>query len=166
MLEDALSDHFPIMIKLDINKKAKITSKLKIIFCRDIDRIVTSELEDALQEYDWSTLYNMSDPNEAVSLIVKNVEAALDKVAPLKPITFRPDKPKLSLRQDTLDAMSLRDAARKSGNRSNFKALCNKVTRLVKRDLFKEESRAQKGLAGSKNNPWSRKRCKSPIMHK
>jgi hypothetical protein len=30
--------------------------------------------------------------------------------------------------------MSLRDAARKSGNRSNFKALRNKVTRLVKRD--------------------------------
>ena len=134
VLEDALSDHFPILIKLDINKKAKITSKLKTIFRRDIDRIVTSELEDALQEYDWSTLYNMSDPNEAVSLIVKNVEAALDKVAPLKPITFRPDKPKLSLRQDTLDAMSLRDAARKSGNRSNFKALRNKVTRLVKRD--------------------------------
>ena len=107
---------------------------MKTIFRRDLDRIVTSELEDALQEYDWSSLYNMSDPNEAVSLIVKNVEAALDKVAPLKPITFRPDKPKLSLRQDTLDAMSLRDAARKSGNRSNFKALRNKVTRLVKRD--------------------------------
>jgi hypothetical protein len=134
VLEDALSDHFPIMIKLDINKKAKITSKLKTIFRRDIDRIVTSELEDALQEHNWSSLYNMSDPNEAVSLIVSNVEAALDKVAPLKPITFRPDKPKLSLRQDTLDAMFLRDAARKSGNRSNFKALRNKVTRLVKRD--------------------------------
>ena len=42
VLEDALSDHFPIMIKLDINKKAKITSKLKTIFRHDIDRIVTS----------------------------------------------------------------------------------------------------------------------------
>ena len=30
--------------------------------------------------------------------------------------------------------MSLRDAARNSGNRSNFKALRNKVNRLVKRD--------------------------------
>ena len=30
--------------------------------------------------------------------------------------------------------MSLRDAARKSGNRQNFKALPNKVTWLVKRD--------------------------------
>jgi exonuclease III len=134
VLEDALSDHFPIMVGLDINKKAKMTSKLKTIFRRDIARIVTSELEDALQEQNWSSLYKMSDPNEAVTLIVRNVEAALDKVAPLKPVTFRPDKPKLSLRQDTLDAMSLRDAARKSGNRSNFKALRNKVTRLVKRD--------------------------------
>jgi hypothetical protein len=134
VLEDALSDHFPIMIRLDINKNAKMTSKLKTIFRRDIARMVTSEFEDALQEHKWSSLYDMSDPNEAVSLIVSNVEAALDKVAPLIPITFRPDKPKLSLRQDTLDAMSLRDAARKSGNRSNFKALRNKVTRLVKRD--------------------------------
>ena len=96
---------------------------------------MTSDLEDALLEHDWSTLWSeISEPNEAVSLIISNVEATLDKVAPLKPITFRPDKPKLSLRQDTLDAMSLRDAARKSGNRSNFKALRNKVTRLVKRD--------------------------------
>jgi hypothetical protein len=134
VLEDALSDHFPIMIRLDTNEKAKITSKLKTIFRRDIARIVTSEFEDALQEHHWSSLYDMSDPNEAVSLILSNVEAALDKVAPLKPITFRPDKPKLSLKQDTLDAMSARDAARKSGNRSNFKALRNKVNRLVKRD--------------------------------
>ena len=134
VLEDALSDHFPILVGLDINKKAKMTSKLKTIFRRDIDRIVTSEFEDALQEHDCSSLYSMTNPNEAVSLIVGIVEAALDEVAPLKPITFRPDKPKLSLRQDTLDAMSLRDAARKSGNRSNFKALRNKVTRLVKRD--------------------------------
>jgi hypothetical protein len=134
VLEDALSDHFPIMIRLDTNEKAKMTSKLKTIFRRDIARIVTSEFEDALQEHHWSSLYDMSDPNEAVSLILSNVEAALDKVAPLKPITFRPDKPKLSLKQDTLDAMSARDAARKSGNRSNFKALRNKVNRLVKRD--------------------------------
>ena len=134
VLEDALSDHFPIMVSLEIKSKAKKASKLKTIYRRDIDRIVTSELEDALEEHDWSSLYDMTDPNEAVSLIVSNVEAALDKVAPLKPITFRPDKAKLSLKKDTLDAMSARDAARQSGNRSNFKALRNKVNRLVKRD--------------------------------
>ena len=50
VLEDALSDHFPIMVRLDINKKAKMSSKLKTIFRRDITRIVTSEFEDALEE--------------------------------------------------------------------------------------------------------------------
>ena len=133
VLEDALSDHFPILINLETKNRAK-KSKLETIFRRDIARIVTSELEDVLNEQDWSPIYGMSNSNEAVSLIVNNVEAALDIVAPLKPITFRPDKPKLNLRQDTLDAMSLRDAARNSGNRSNFKALRNKVNRLVKRD--------------------------------
>ena len=78
VLEDALSDHFPIMIRLDTNEKAKITSKLKTIFRRDIARIVTSEFEDALEKHDWSPLYDMSDPNEAVSLIVKNVGARRD----------------------------------------------------------------------------------------
>ena len=58
---------------------------------------VTSDLEDALEEQNWSSLYDMSDANEAVSLIIGNVEAALDIVAPLIPITFRPDKPKISL---------------------------------------------------------------------
>ena len=91
-----MSDHFPIMIKLDINKKAKIPSKLKIIFCRDIDRIVTSELKDALEEQDWFSLYDMTDPNEAVSVIVKNVVAALDKVAPpSNPSLFSQTNPSL-----------------------------------------------------------------------
>ena len=58
---------------------------------------MTSDLEDALEEQNWSSLYDMSDANEAVSLIIGNVEAALDIEAPLIPITFRPDKPKIIL---------------------------------------------------------------------
>ena len=93
----------------------------------------------------------MPDANEAVSLIIGNVEAALDIVAPLIPITFRPDKPKLSLKQDTLDAMSQRDAARISGNRSVFKVLRNKVTRLVKRDKIKSVMTRLKKNPGPKS---------------
>ena len=44
----------------------------------DFARIVTSEFEDALEKHDWSPLYDMSDPNEAVSLIVKNVGSRRD----------------------------------------------------------------------------------------
>ena len=105
-----------------------------LIFRRDFDRMLTSDFEAVLDEHDWSLLYSMTDANEVLSQIVGNVVDSLDKVAPLKAITFRPDKPKLSLRRDTLEAMASRDAARKSGSRTKFRTLRNKVNRLLKRD--------------------------------
>merc|ERR1712095_176850 len=91
-------------------------SKLETIWRRDIKRMAASEFEDALQEQDWSQLYQTNDPNEVVDKIVKNIQMSLDKVAPLIPISFRPDKPKISLKRDTLEAMASRDASRRSGN--------------------------------------------------
>ena len=41
VLEDALSDHFPIMISLEIKNEAKKTSKLETIYRWDIAHIVT-----------------------------------------------------------------------------------------------------------------------------
>jgi hypothetical protein len=136
VLDDALSDHFPILISLKCKDNQKKAPKLKTILRRDIARMVNSDFEAALEEEDWCPLYEMNDPNMAVTLIINNVVKALDKVAPLKPITFRPDKPKISLKKDTLDAMAQRDAVRKSGGNKHrqFKALRNKVNRLVKRD--------------------------------
>ena len=133
VLDDALSDHFPLLIRLKIDNAGK-RSKLKTIFRRDFDRMLTSDFEAVLDEHDWSLLYSMTDANEVLSQIVGNVVDSLDKVAPLKAITFRPDKPKLSLRRDTLEAMASRDAARKSGSRTKFRTLRNKVNRLLKRD--------------------------------
>ena len=76
----------------------------------------------------------MSDPDEAALFLIKNVSSALDKVALLKLIKFRPDKPPLSLKKDTLRVMSLRDAARLSNDRQQFKALRNRANKLIKRD--------------------------------
>ena len=85
-------------------------------------------------EYDWSPIYGMSDPDDATEFLVKNVQSALDKVAPPKLIKFRSDKPPLYLNRDTLRIMSLRDSARNSKNRQHFKALRNKANKLIKRD--------------------------------
>ena len=137
VLDDALSDHFPILISMETKDSKKKDPKLKTIFRRDVARMVTSDFEAALEEENWDTLFSeITDPNMAVSLIVNNVEKALDKVAPLKPISFRPDKPKISLKKDTLDALDQRDAARKVGGHrhKHFKVLRNKANRLVKRD--------------------------------
>ena len=109
-------------------------AKTKTIYRRDISRLVASDLEDALETKDWSPLYNIYDPNEAVEILLNNVTEALDTVAPEKAIKIRPDKPKISLRRDTLATMAFRDEARKAGNHECFKRLRNTATKLVKRD--------------------------------
>jgi hypothetical protein len=134
VLEDAISDHYPILVNLDIKMKPKEDTKTKTIYRRDISRLKVSDLENALQAKEWSPLYNTDDPNEAVSLLIKLVKEALDTVAPLKAVKFRPDKQKISLKRDTLDAMASRDKARKSGNLEQFKFLRNTANKLIKRD--------------------------------
>ena len=106
ILEDTISDHFPILVNLDIKVKPKENTKTRTIYRRDISRIKVSDLENALQAKDLSPLYNTDDPNEAVALLIKLVKEALDTVAPLKAIKFRPDKPKISLKRDTLATMA------------------------------------------------------------
>ena len=134
VLEDAISDHFPILVNLDIKAKPKENAKTRTIYRRDISRLKVSDFENALEAKDWSPLYNTDDPNEAVALLIKLVKEALDTVAPLQAIKFRPDKPKINLKRDTLDTMALRDKARKSGNLEQFKLLRNTANKLIKRD--------------------------------
>ena len=92
------------------------------------------EFENALGLQDWSSIYESNDSNDILKSIIANVNSSLDKVAPFKEIKVRKDKPKLSLRKDTLAAMEARDNARKSGNKNLYKLLRNKVTKMVKRD--------------------------------
>ena len=114
--------------------KSKEDTKTKTIYRRDISRLKVSDFENALQAKEWSPLYNTDDPKEAVSLLIKLVKEALDTVAPLKAVKFRPDKQEISLKRDTLDAMASRDKARKSGNLEQFKFLRNTANKLIKRD--------------------------------
>ena len=82
VMEDAISDHFPILINLAMKIEPKV--KTKTIYRRDFLRLLVSDHENALEMKDWSQLYIVKDPNEAVSLLLKNVGEALDIVAPLK----------------------------------------------------------------------------------
>ena len=69
----------------------------------------------------------MSDPDEATMFLIETVISALDRVAQPKLIKFQPDKPPLYLKRDTLGTMALRDSARLSKNRNQFKALRNQA---------------------------------------
>ena len=118
VLDDSFSDHYPIMVTLIVKSKDAHT-KLKNIWRRDLARLKTSDLENSLQGKNWFILYDLSDPNMAVSYFIEKVTESLDEVAPLKLIKFRPDKPILSLKQDTLAAMSSRERQAIIVNTSN-----------------------------------------------
>ena len=84
VLEDAISDHYPIMVNL--NTKLQSKSKLKTISRRDISRLLAADLEEALESKDWSPMYSTNDTNKAVDILVSNINEALDVVAPEKEI--------------------------------------------------------------------------------
>ena len=133
VLDDSFSDHFPILATLTLQTKA--TGKnLKTTWRRDLSRLKISTLEDALQSKNCSQLFDLCDPNEAVTYLLERITEALDEEAPLKKVKFRPDKPELSLKRDTLTAMSSRDTARKNGNLELYQRLQNKTKSLVKLD--------------------------------
>ena len=144
VLDESLTDHFPILVNWS---KSLAKEKLKTIYRRDIKRVPTSDLEAALGMSDWSKIFDIHDPNEAVDLLINNVNEALDIVAPVQEIKIRPNKPKISLKRDTLAAMASRDNARKSGNRKHYKILRNTVNKLVKRDKI------QSVMKNLMNNP-------------
>ena len=132
VLDEAITDHYPLLINLQTDRVVK--TKLKSIWFRDVAKMSALDFENALGLQDWSSIYESNDPNDIHRTILSNVNSSLDKLAPFKEIKIRKDKPKLSLRKDTLAAMEARNNARKSGNKDLYKLLRNKVTKMVKRD--------------------------------
>ena len=131
--------------------KLESKAKTKTIYRRDLARLLPSDLEDALLCKDWSPLYDMNDPNKAVTFLIKHVIEALDEVAPFKPIKIRPDKPEISLKRDTLAMMASRDNARRNGNCEQFKLLRKNATKLIKRDKIQGVLKRLRKNPGPKN---------------
>ena len=57
-----------------------------------LSKVSWFDFEAVLDEYDWSPIYALSDPDEAAEFLINHVSSALDKKAPPKIIKFRPDK--------------------------------------------------------------------------
>ena len=109
VLEDAITDHYPLFIKLETALVVK--RKLTSIWRRDISKIKVLDFEAALAMEDWSKIYELYDPNIILDIILANINSSLNKIAPLKEIKFRKDKPRLNLKRDTLAAMDARNRA-------------------------------------------------------
>ena len=153
VLKNSFSYHCPILVTLSMKSKGT-SNNLKTIWRRDLTRLKTSCLEETLHGKNLSTLYDLNDPNEAVSVLLEKLTEALDEVAPLKAMKVHQDKTDLSLKRDTLAMMSKRDSTRKNGDLRQYKHLRNKTKSVVKRDKIQRVISCIKRKHGPQSS-WS-----------
>jgi hypothetical protein len=102
---------------------------------RNFKRISRHELESALEQTDWSEVYNHPNEVEKIhKLVVCGINKALDLVDPMGDIKVR-DGANLYLAADTMKLMRERDSARSVSKRGKlFRKLRNRVGAMVQRD--------------------------------
>ena len=125
VLNDASSDHRPVVARL----KTNISASLSPVTRRNFKAISRLELEAALRLWPWEKIHNIQSVEKAHDFLVRGISEALDVIAPVKTIRVRRGS-NLYLSSDTLNLMRLRDRA--TGR--EYRHLRNRVASMVKRD--------------------------------
>ena len=83
------TDHLPVVINLDIKiKKDKSKFKHKVTK-RSFKNFTTEAWNESLERKDWSPIYSSNTVDEMVDVFQKNIEEALNDIAPVKTFTIR-----------------------------------------------------------------------------
>lgn len=100
-----ISDHVPIYI---IRKKMKETKLLTSFTCRKLKYFDIEVLKEKLLEYNWTELYNSTDPNIGWTILITHIRNILDQLYPLK--EYKNVRVKASwLNSEIFEIMKLRD---------------------------------------------------------
>jgi hypothetical protein len=127
LLDDASTDHRPLLISLASKSRRTLTSKL---FRRNFGALMTAALEPALHAVDWSPIYASEEADFIQRFIAEAISKVLDVVCPTKLIVTKKSNSGLYLSRETREVMARRDST--SGKK--LKVLRNRVVKLVKRD--------------------------------
>jgi hypothetical protein len=103
-----------------------MAEKLVSLERQNFKAVKRSQLERALNLYDWLQVFNIRNVDTVLEYVTSGIVAALDIVAPEKEIHVKKG-PNLYLARDTLKMMKRRDAA----SSKRYRILRNEVTRLV-----------------------------------
>ncbi|QQP39700.1 Uncharacterized protein FKW44_013507, partial [Caligus rogercresseyi] len=126
VLEDATSDHRPVLANILVPSERSGTKSIKR---RNFKAIRQSELETALQRWPWTSIYSIEDVEKVHKFLLDGITGALNEVAPIKTIKVKTGK-NLYLAPDTLKLMRERDKA----TGSEYRRIRNQVSSMVKRD--------------------------------
>jgi hypothetical protein len=127
LLDDASTDHMPLLVSLASKSRRTPTSKL---FRRNFGALTSAALEPALDAVDWSPIYASQDADFIQRFIMEAISTVLDVVCPTKLIMTKRSNGSLYLSRENREMMARRDST--SGKK--LKVLRNRVVKLVKRD--------------------------------
>ncbi len=131
VLPESMTDHRPTLTGFDLKQQG---SGLKVIKRRNYKSVSTSSLCWTINAEALSKVFGLDNVEEIHGIIVDEITAALDVVAPLELVQVKERRTPLYLSSDTLTLMARRDAAAAGRNHEEYRRLRNKCARLVRRD--------------------------------
>ncbi len=131
VLLNAMTDHRPMFTGLDLRQKG---TGLKTILRRNFKSVSTPSLCWTINAEALSRVFHSEDVEETHRIVVDEIIAALDVVAPIQEVQVKERLTPLYLSSYTLSLMRRRDAAAARGDHNEYRQLTNKTARLMRRD--------------------------------
>ena len=129
--QSSISDHYAIFCTY-ISKLPKLTNKgHEYIRYRSFKKFNEMYFLNDIASMSFKDIYDSLDPNKSLDLLQMMLRTATDKHAPLrtKPVKHRDIPPWMT--SDIIHCMSLRDSYKKDKEEEKYKAMKNKVSKMV-----------------------------------
>ena len=120
-----MSDHYSVIISIDIEKRSKRKNIKEVKFARSYINFSQDKFNFDLLNCNWEYLGLLSDVNEMVDLAQSLIKETFESNVPLCKIKFN-DKHILELKQETKESMKKRNKEIRNGNVEEYKKLRNK----------------------------------------
>ena len=142
-LPNSSTDHLPVITNLKSNSIMDISKFKTKVTKRSLKNFSEEAWNACLARKNWSKIEECNDVDGMVKIFSKNIEGALDEIAPIKTFTIR-SQYRFGLSDNTKKLMHDRDCTRgkiknassdeKKILHSKYKALRNKVTRNIREE--------------------------------
>lgn len=153
VLSDAFADHFPLLVHL--HGLSREGGGLVTLKRRNFKKLSREAMLHALDEVALSEVFDHSDPDKVAEILLREMWAALDKVAPVVEFRTKKRPSRLFLAPDTRQMMKDRDAAALQGNHDLYRALRNRASKLVRRDKLQSARAHIKQLGNNAGKVWA-----------
>ncbi len=152
VLADTVTDHYPVLSLLPMQKSP---ARVKVLRFRDLKRVSKLALLMHINAAALSEVYCEEDVDDITGIIVSEVTAVLDTLAPQKTVLIKDSPtPPLSLTRETRALMEARDTAACQRDWPLFRRLRNQTAHQVRRDRLASNRALLDKCQGDSRRLW------------